>query len=59
MTFTIYFFIGLHTDGVRLVKQNIKNQKGQTRVVRSVTVQPQPKLVTSAFGEDLKLFVVI
>ncbi|XP_059063009.1 mannosyl-oligosaccharide glucosidase [Achroia grisella] len=45
-----YADYGLHTDGVRLVRQQPKNPGESTRVVRSVTVPPKPKFVTSAFG---------
>ncbi|XP_045540902.1 mannosyl-oligosaccharide glucosidase [Papilio machaon] len=45
-----YADYGLHTDGVRLVRQPAKSPNEQSRVVRSVSVPPQPKLVTSAFG---------
>ncbi|XP_052754683.1 mannosyl-oligosaccharide glucosidase [Galleria mellonella] len=45
-----YADYGLHTDGVRLVRQPPKHPGESPRVVRSVTVPPQLKLVTSAFG---------
>ncbi|XP_026499522.2 mannosyl-oligosaccharide glucosidase [Vanessa tameamea] len=45
-----YADYGLHTDGVRFVRQNSKNQQEGSKVVRSVTIAPQPRLVTSAFG---------
>ncbi|PZC73964.1 hypothetical protein B5X24_HaOG208490 [Helicoverpa armigera] len=45
-----YADYGLHTDGVKLVRQQPKNPSEGARVVRSVTVPPQPRLVTSAFG---------
>ncbi|XP_026725549.1 mannosyl-oligosaccharide glucosidase [Trichoplusia ni] len=45
-----YADYGLHSDGVRLVRQQPKQPGEATRVVRSVTVPPQPRLVTSAFG---------
>ncbi|KAM3955537.1 LOW QUALITY PROTEIN: mannosyl-oligosaccharide glucosidase [Aphomia sociella] len=44
-----YADYGMHTDGVRLVREEPK-RPGTARMVRSVTVPPQPKLVTSAFG---------
>ncbi|KAJ0169809.1 hypothetical protein K1T71_014415 [Dendrolimus kikuchii] len=45
-----YADYGLHTDGVRLVRQQPKHPSETPKVIRSVTVPPQPKLVTSAFG---------
>ncbi|XP_061725499.1 mannosyl-oligosaccharide glucosidase [Cydia pomonella] len=45
-----YADYGLHTDGVRLVRQPAKRPGETAKVVRSVTVPPEPKLVTSAFG---------
>ncbi|CAH1641997.1 unnamed protein product [Spodoptera littoralis] len=45
-----YADYGLHTDGVKLVRQQPKNPSEPAKVVRSVTVPPQPRLVTSAFG---------
>ncbi|XP_034838193.1 mannosyl-oligosaccharide glucosidase [Maniola hyperantus] len=45
-----YADYGLHTDGVRFVRQQSKNPQEGSRVVRSVTIAPQPRLVTSAFG---------
>ncbi|XP_060809205.1 mannosyl-oligosaccharide glucosidase isoform X3 [Amyelois transitella] len=45
-----YADYGLHTDGVRLVRKQPRNPGEQPKVVRSVSVPPQPRLVTSAFG---------
>ncbi|XP_022818785.1 mannosyl-oligosaccharide glucosidase [Spodoptera litura] len=45
-----YADYGLHTDGVKLVRQQPKNPSEPAKVVRSVTVPPQPRLVTSVFG---------
>ncbi|XP_072941314.1 mannosyl-oligosaccharide glucosidase isoform X2 [Epargyreus clarus] len=45
-----YADYGLHTDGVRLVRQQSKHANEMGKVVRSVTVPPQPRLVTSAYG---------
>ncbi|KPJ21273.1 Probable mannosyl-oligosaccharide glucosidase [Papilio machaon] len=45
-----YADYGLHTDGVKLVRQPAKSPNEPSRVVRSVSVPPKPKLVTSAFG---------
>ncbi|XP_053622951.1 mannosyl-oligosaccharide glucosidase [Plodia interpunctella] len=45
-----YADYGLHTDGVRLVRKQPKNPRDQPTVVRSVSVPPEPRLVTSAFG---------
>ncbi|XP_052745873.1 mannosyl-oligosaccharide glucosidase isoform X2 [Bicyclus anynana] len=45
-----YADFGLHTDGVRFVRQQSKNPQEGSKVVRSVTIAPQPRLVTSAFG---------
>ncbi|CAG4959178.1 unnamed protein product [Colias eurytheme] len=45
-----YADYGLHTDGVKLVRQVSKTPNEVTKVVRSVTSPPQERLVTSAFG---------
>ncbi|XP_048485861.1 mannosyl-oligosaccharide glucosidase isoform X2 [Plutella xylostella] len=47
-----YADYGLHTDGVRLVRQSPKSVKppDTPRVLRSVTTAPSHRLVTSAFG---------
>lgn len=45
-----YADYGLHTDGVRLVRQQAKHHSEVSKVVRSVSVPPQPRLVTSVFG---------
>ncbi|XP_045506092.1 mannosyl-oligosaccharide glucosidase [Colias croceus] len=45
-----YADYGLHTDGVKLVRQVAKTPNEVTKVVRSVTSPPQERLVTSAFG---------
>ncbi|XP_075989113.1 mannosyl-oligosaccharide glucosidase [Anticarsia gemmatalis] len=45
-----YADYGLHTDGVRLVRQQPKSPSESVRVVRTVTAPPVPRLVTSAFG---------
>lgn len=45
-----YADYGLHTDGVKLVRQQPKNPSEGAKVIRSVTIPPQPRLVTSAFG---------
>ncbi|GBP52699.1 Mannosyl-oligosaccharide glucosidase [Eumeta japonica] len=44
-----YADYGLHTDGARLVKKPAK-QHEPAHVVRQVTVPPQERFVTSAFG---------
>ncbi|KAJ8704064.1 hypothetical protein PYW07_013358 [Mythimna separata] len=45
-----YADFGLHTDAVKLVRQQPKSPNEGARVVRSVAAPPQPRLVTSAFG---------
>ncbi|KAG6455861.1 hypothetical protein O3G_MSEX009421 [Manduca sexta] len=45
-----YADYGMHTDGVKLVRQAPKNPSEQAKLVRSVTTPPHPRLVTSAFG---------
>ncbi|CAG9574147.1 unnamed protein product [Danaus chrysippus] len=45
-----YADYGVHTDGVRFVRQQGREPHEGSRVVRSVTIAPQPRLVTSAFG---------
>ncbi|XP_045530624.1 mannosyl-oligosaccharide glucosidase [Pieris brassicae] len=45
-----YADYGLHTDGVKLVRQASKFPGEGLKVVRSVTSPPQPRLVASAFG---------
>lgn len=45
-----YADYGLHTDGVRLVRQQSKKPNENGKMVRVVTTAPQPMLVTSAFG---------
>lgn len=45
----MYADYGMHTDGVRLIRQPPK-PKEPARVVRTITSPPQPRLVTSAFG---------
>ncbi|KAJ8705748.1 hypothetical protein PYW08_012794 [Mythimna loreyi] len=45
-----YADFGLHTDAVKLVRQQPKNPNEGARVIRTVTAPPQPRLVTSAFG---------
>ncbi|CAG5036791.1 unnamed protein product [Parnassius apollo] len=45
-----YADYGLHTDGVKLVRQQPKAPNESPRVVRSVSVPPKPRFVTSAFG---------
>ncbi|XP_028162309.1 mannosyl-oligosaccharide glucosidase [Ostrinia furnacalis] len=45
-----YADYGMHTDGVRFVRTMPKHPGEPAKLVRGVTVPPQPKLVTSAFG---------
>ncbi|XP_068625891.1 mannosyl-oligosaccharide glucosidase [Battus philenor] len=45
-----YADYGLHTDGVRFVLNKPKAPNESPKLVRSVTVPPKPRLVTSAFG---------
>ncbi|XP_049883221.1 mannosyl-oligosaccharide glucosidase [Pectinophora gossypiella] len=53
-----YADYGLHTDAVRLVRQPPKNPNEPAKVVRSVSMPPEPRLVTSAFGY-VSLFPVL
>ncbi|XP_041968644.1 mannosyl-oligosaccharide glucosidase [Aricia agestis] len=45
-----YADYGLHTDAVRLERQQPKNKQEQPKMVRVVSAPPQPRLVTSALG---------
>ncbi|KPJ08916.1 Phosphatidylinositide phosphatase SAC1-A [Papilio machaon] len=51
-----YADYGLHTDGVRLVRQPAKSPNEPSRVVRSVSVPPKPKLFPSVLLVAVSMF---